>query len=104
MKFDIDTVKNAIADFFAEHFKKISADTLEWLSIIVVHSATIPTLLALMTGLSDRTPPLDVVLFIWAGLVLLFGRAILLRNSLNIITNGIGFIAQAVIMAFILFK
>lgn len=104
MKFDIDTVKNSIADFFAEHFKKISADTLEWLSIIVVHSATIPTLLALMTGLSDRTPPLDVVLFIWAGLVLLFGRAIVLRNSLNIITNGIGFIAQAVIMAFILFK
>lgn len=104
MKFDIDSVKDSIASFFAEHFKKISADTLEWLSIIVVHSATIPTLLALMTGLSDRTPPLDVVLFVWAGLVLLFGRAIVLRNSLNIITNGIGFIAQAVIMAFILFK
>lgn len=104
MKFDIDTVKNSVAAFFEEHFKKISAETLEWLSIIVVHSATIPTLLALMTGLSDNTPPLDVVLFIWAGLVLLFGRAILLRNSLNIITNGIGFITQAVIMAFILFK
>lgn len=104
MKFDMDSFKNAISDFFAEHFKKISADTLEWLSIIVVHSATIPTLLALMTGLTDNTPPLDVVLFIWAGLVLLFGRAIVLRNSLNIITNGIGFITQAVIMAFILFK
>lgn len=104
MKFDIDSVKNSIASFFEEHFKKISADTLEWLSIIVVHSATVPTLLALMTGLSDKTPPLDVVLFIWAGLVLLFGRAILLRNSLNIITNGVGFITQAVIMAFILFK
>lgn len=104
MKFDINAVKEFVSDFFMEHFKNISADTLEWLSIIVVHCATVPTLLALMTGLSDRTPPLDVVLFAWAGLVLLFGRAILLRNSLNIITNGIGFITQAVIMAFILFK
>jgi hypothetical protein len=40
----------------------------------------------------------------WAGLVLLFGRAIILKDTLNIITIGIGFIAQAAIMAMILFK
>ena len=90
--------------FLREHLHKISADTLGWLAAIVIHCATIPTLLALMTGLSDRTPTLDVVLFAWAGLVLLFARAIILKNSLNIITNGAGFITQAVIMAFILFK
>lgn len=104
MKFNLNTVKESVQAFFENHFYKISADTLEWLSIIVIHCATIPTLLALMTGLSDRTPTLDVVLFAWAGLVLLFARAIILKNSLNIITNGAGFITQAVIMAFILFK
>ncbi len=104
MKIDLNKAKDSVVNFFADHFKKISADTLEWLSIIVIHCATIPTLLAMMTALSDRTPGIDVILFAWGGLVLLFGRAILLRNSLNIITNGAGFIAQAVIMAFILFK
>jgi len=68
------------------------------------HAATIPTLLALMTGLSDRTPNLDVVLFAWAGLVLLFFRAVVLKDLLNIITIGLGFIIQAVLMALILFK
>jgi hypothetical protein len=57
-----------------------------------------------MTGLSDNVPNLDVVMFMWAGLVLLFFRAVVLRNLLNIITIGLGFITQAVIMAMILFK
>jgi hypothetical protein len=61
-------------------------------------------LLALLAGLSDTVPNLDIVLFMWAGLVLLFFRAVVLRNLLNIITIGLGFITQATIMAMILFK
>jgi hypothetical protein len=87
-----------------QQLPKLSADTLGWLAVILMHAATIPTLLALLTGLSDRTPGLDIVLFTWAGLVLLFGRAIVLKDTLNIVTIGVGFIAQAVIMAVILFK
>ena len=87
-----------------QQLPKLSADTLGWLAVILMHAATIPTLLALLTGLSDRTPGLDIVLFTWAGLVLLFGRAIVLKDTLNIVTIGVGFITQAVIMALILFK
>ena len=93
-----------IRKFFLDHLKKLTAETLGWLAAIVLHCATIPSMLALMTGLSDRLPSVDIVLFIWAGLVLLFARAIVLRDQLNIITIGAGFIAQAVLMAFILFK
>jgi hypothetical protein len=95
---------DAIRNFLSTTFTKISAETLGWLAAIVIHAATIPTLLALMTGLSDRTPNLDVVLFAWAGLVLLFFRAVVLKDLLNIITIGLGFIVQAVLMALILFK
>lgn len=102
--FTLAKVKLNIIKFFQEHFGKISADTLGWLATIIIHCATVPTLLALLTGLSDRTPSLDVVLFMWAGLVLLFGRAIILKDTLSIITIGAGFIGQAVIMAMILFK
>jgi hypothetical protein len=95
---------DAIRNFLSTTFTKISAETLGWLAAIVVHAATIPTLLALMTGLSDRTPNLDIVLFAWAGLVLLFFRAVILKDILNIVTIGSGFIIQAVLMALILFK
>ena len=94
---------DAIRNFLSTTFTKISAETLGWLAAIVVHAATIPTLLALMTGLSDRTPNLDIVLFAWAGLVLLFFRAVILKDILNIVTIGTGFIIQAVLMALILF-
>lgn len=90
--------------FLTEHFKKMTADTLGWLAAIVLHCASIPSLLAVLTGLSDRTPNVDVILFIWAGLVLLFARAIILKDQLNTVTIGAGFIAQSVLMAFIIFK
>ena len=94
----------AVRQFLSDSLAKISADTLGWLAALVLHAATIPTLLALLSGLSDRTPSLDVVLFLWTGLTLLFLRAIVLKDILNIITIGTGFIVQAVLMSLILFK
>ena len=100
MKFDI----NLIRDFVTNSLGRISADTLGWLAAILLHAATVPTMLALMTGLSDRPPSLDLVLFVWSALVLMFLRAIVLRDNLNIITIGLGFIVQAAMMALVLFK
>jgi hypothetical protein len=101
---NLDELVSGLKIWLEQHLPKVSAETLEWLSVILIHSATIPTLIALMTGLSDNVPNLDIVMFMWAGLVLMFFRAVVLRNLLNIITIGLGFIAQAVIMAMILFK
>ena len=95
---------DAIKEFLSITLTRVSAETLGWLAAISIHCATIPTLLAIMTGLSDRTPNLEVILFVWGGLVLLFLRAIVLKDILNIITVGGGFIVQAVLMALILFK
>ena len=101
---NLDELVSGLRIWLEQHLPKVSAETLEWLAVILIHSATIPTLVALMTGLSDNVPNLDIVLFMWAGLVLLFFRAVVLRNLLNIITIGLGFITQATIMAMILFK
>ena len=103
-KIDFDQIKNVTVEFFHAHFSKISAETMGWLAAIALHAATIPTLLALLTGLTDTTPSVDVVLFMWLGLVLLFGRAVILQDLLNIVTIGLGFVVQAVLMALILFK
>ena len=104
MPFNLPVTIIAIRDYITNSLATLSADTLGWLAAILLHAATVPTMLALMTGLSDRTPNLDIVLFAWAGLVLMFFRAVVLKDLLNIITIGLGFIVQAVLMALILFK
>lgn len=95
---------NAAKEFVTNKFNKISADTLGWLANISLHAATIPSFLALMTGLTDKPPSVDLVLMIWATLGLLFFRAVLLKDLLNIVTIGLGFLFQATMMALIFFK
>ena len=97
-------ITDNVKKFVTEHLSRISADTLGWLAIILLHCSTVPTLLALLTHLSDKTPSVDIILFVWAGLVLLFGRSILLKDTLNIVTNALGFIVQATLLALIVFK
>lgn len=82
----------------------ISAETFGWLSVIVLHAATIPSLLAVMSGLTDKMPSVDLVLLVWAGLTLLFVKAAVQKDMLNVVTIGVGFIVQAVMMALIFFK
>lgn len=83
---------------------KISAETFGWLAVIVLHSATIPGLLAVMSGLTDSMPAMDLVLLCWSGLTLLFIKAAVQKDMLNVITIGLGFILQSVLMSLIFFK
>ena len=103
-KFELEEFKKHLVEFFSTQFSKVSAETLGWLAAICLHAATIPTLLALLTGLTDNTPSVDIIMFMWLGLVMLFGRAVILKDQLNIITISLGFVIQAVLMALILFK
>ena len=91
-------------EFFLTKFTKISSETLGWLAAIVLHSATVPSLLAVMAGLTDRMPGVDLVLLVWTGLTLLFVKAAVQKDMLNVVTIGVGFIIQAVLMALIFFK
>lgn len=90
--------------FVTEKIGHISAETFGWLAAVVLHSATIPSLLAVMSGLTDRLPSVDLVLLVWAGLTLLFVKAAVQKDMLNVVTIGLGFIVQAVMMALIFFK
>ena len=101
---NIYTVINFITDFITNKLGKISAETLGWVANICLHAATVPSLLAFMTGVTDITPSVDVVLILWAALGLLFFRAVLLRDLLNIVTIGVGFMIQAVTLVLIFFK
>jgi hypothetical protein len=97
---DIDDIKAAVLSATS----KISSEAVGWISVLVLHAATIPTLLAVMSGLTDRMPPVDLVLMIWTALTLLFVKAAVQKDMLNIITIALGFVVQAVLMALIFFK
>jgi len=100
----LDGVKTGVTRWVSDHFGRISADTLGWVAVIMIHFATIPTLLSASAGLTDQMPPVDIVLFAWAGLFLMFCRAAIMKDLLNLVTIGVGFMLQASIMALMLFK
>jgi hypothetical protein len=95
---------NDFFEFIKTRLSKISAETLGWLAIIALHAATVPSMLALMTGITDKAPSLDVVLMVWFSLALLFFRSVLLKDLLNIVTISVGFMVQAVFLVLIYFK
>ena len=108
-----EKIKQSLRDFFSidllvknikEHALNISAETIGWIAIVLLHLATIPTLVAILTGLTEKMPPVDLVLFCWLGLFLLFLKATIQKDLLNVVTIGLGFFVQAGLMALIIFK
>jgi hypothetical protein len=101
-KFDL--ILMACKKFVAEKFSHLSAEAGGWLAIVFVHYATITSVISLMIGLSDKLPSLDVVLFLWSGLLLMFIKSLIQRDMLLIITIGLGFFIQAFLLALVVFK
>lgn len=107
LQFVIEPAKKiavVVWDFLVNHLGKLSAHTLGWLTIVLLHLSTAPTLLAMLLNKSDQLPSVDMVLFIWSGLITLFFKSLIERNFLYIATISLGFVAQTVIMSLILFK
>jgi hypothetical protein len=97
-------LKSRAIDYARAHSNKISADTMGWIAMIMLHMATIPTLLAILTGLTDNTPTLDVVFFLWAALALFYVKSVINKDTLITVTISVGFMLQATLMALIMFK
>ena len=87
-----------------EHLGHISAHTLGWITIVLLHFASIPTLVAVLLAQSDKLPPVDLMIFVWAALTTLFFKSLIEKNFLYIATICMGFLAQTVLMGLILFK
>lgn len=84
-------------------FSKATADTFAWLAIVVLNCATIPSFLAVKTGLSDKLPSLDLTVLLWCGLLLYFIRSAILKDMLIVVTIGFGFAIQAILLGLIFF-
>lgn len=103
----VDWIKEALAGiykFLRTHLGHISAHTLGWITIVLMHFAAIPTLVAVLLAQSDKLPPVDLMIFVWAALTTLFFKSLIERNFLYLATICMGFLAQTVLMGLILFK
>jgi len=93
-----------IYHFIKDHAVNVSAHALGWVVIVMLHMAAFPTLFSVLTGASDKLPPVDIMVFIWAALTTMFAKALLEKDRLYLTTICAGFIAQTVTMGIILFK
>ena len=91
-------------EFLKEHLGHISAHTLGWVTIILLHFASIPTLAAVLMAQSDKLPPVDLMVFVWSALITLFFKSLIERNFLYVATICLGFAGQTLLMGLILFK
>lgn len=90
--------------FFEDHLGHISAHTLGWITIVLLHFSAVPTLLAMILAQSDKLPPYDLMLFVWAALTTLFFKSLIEKNFLYVSTICVGFIGQVVMLGMIIFK
>ena len=88
---------------FFESFPKASADVFAWISIVVLCMCNIPGYYALMSGVTDKAPPLDVSLIVWTALLLYFFRSAILKDMIMVATIGLGFAVQLIFLGLIYF-
>ena len=79
------------------------SEILGYIGMLLIHGAIVPTTIANMLGLSNHTPPLNMVLLIQLGLLLFLIRAIAQKDLLYIISNGFGFAMQTTLLSIIVF-
>ena len=95
---------NLVYVFFKDHLGHLSAHTLGWITIVLLHFAAVPTLLAMILAQSDKLPPYDLMVFVWAALTTLFFKSLIEKNFLYVSTICVGFIGQVVMLGMIVFK
>jgi hypothetical protein len=102
-KFNVGPVTDMLQNLRTA-LSQVSDEALGWLAVVILHSATLPSMLSYSQGFTNDPLPVDMVLLLWTGLMLLFMRAVICRDILNIVTIGAGFAVQAGILALTLFK
>ena len=74
-----------------------------WLAMVMLHSNTMPTTIGIIMGKNMVLPPLSMVLLTWFGLALYLWRAIYQRDTLYMVSNGIGFALNSILLAILVF-
>lgn len=84
--------------------KDKTSDLAGWVGIAAIQGSTLPSIAsAIFNGEAARLPPLNMVLFVWIGLVLFLYRGIIRRDTVAIVSNTIGFALNTILLAILTF-
>lgn len=83
---------------------EFSTNTLNWLSILIGHSVFIPTALALLAEMTDKTPSIDIILLVQGFLILSFFRSVVAKDTVAMVLHALGWFVQATLLGMIVFK
>jgi hypothetical protein len=75
-----------------------------WIGLILIHGSTLPATYLAIKGEPTVLPPLSMVILIWSGLLLFFIRSAIMKDKLYMLSNGIGFFMQSIMLAFLVLK
>ena len=74
-----------------------------YMGMACIHGATLPTSIGVIMGWTNHLPPLSMVLLVWVGLILFFVRALVRFDWLYLISNGIGLVANSILLILIVY-
>ena len=100
--FGIDLAR--VRDWLQQHAPALTSNTLLWIAVVLIHAATLPSLISVIMAWSAEMPQLDIILLTWLGLAAIFLQSLITRNTLITVTVSVGFMLQAPFMALIFFQ
>jgi uncharacterized protein with PQ loop repeat len=75
-----------------------------WIGLILIHGSTLPSTYSAIKGEATVLPPLSMVILVWSGLLLFFIRSAITKDKLYMISNGVGFFLQSIMLALLVLK
>lgn len=83
---------------------QFTAESFNLCVIILLHCASLPTLLSAVTEISDRMPTVEIFLFLYSGLFIFLIKSIATKETFSIVINALGFLVQVILLSLIVFK
>ena len=84
--------------------KKLLGEIGGYAGMALLQGATLPSIFATITSPNADLPPLSMVLMVWVGLLLYLIRAVVQRDRLYMISNGIGVILNFILLIIIVYR
>jgi hypothetical protein len=84
--------------------KKLLGEIGGYAGMALLQAATLPAIIgAILNPATADLPPLSMVLMVWVGLLLYLIRALVQRDRLYMISNGIGVVLNFILLIILVF-
>lgn len=84
--------------------KHLNTTNLAWVGVVLLQGATLPSTIQKIMGVEGvQMPPVTMVLMVWAGLLCYMIRAIVQKDVVYMVSNGIGIVLNTIMLALIVF-